>query len=73
MRNIQLIDTGRVTAKPAGEFNIGNKMLWNYDSSTEVLSIIKISEHFNIFTLLGSDGSTHERKLKNTRLIGFAQ
>ena len=70
---IQLQQIGRVQAKPAADFKIGDKMAWNFGHTTTVIGIASKTKAFITYILKDDkNSSVHERKLKNTRLVAFA-
>lgn len=70
MSLIQLQGIGLVKAKEAGEFKIGDVMVWNYGATSVIKGIAKETKAF-ITYITESKGETYERKLKKSRLVGF--
>jgi hypothetical protein len=70
---IQLQQIGRVQAKPAGQFKIGDRMAWNFGHTTTVIGIASETKAFITYIMTNDKtASRQERKLKKTRLVAFA-
>ena len=78
MATIQIQSVGKVNAKPAAEFSVGEKMLWNFGYSSEILEIVKETPTQIVFKInsISPTGKvedfTGERRLKKTRLVAIA-
>jgi len=75
---IHLQGVGEVLAKPAKDFKIGEKFMWNTGATSEIVAIIKETKAFIIFKtkttkdFFGKDEIKYwERKLKKDRLVGI--
>jgi hypothetical protein len=62
-----------VNAKPADEFKPGERMGWNFGSTTEVISRVSETASFVIFEIKDQHGKLWHRKLKKDRLVAIAQ
>jgi hypothetical protein len=70
--SIQLQQIGRVQAKTAAQFKIGDKMVWNFGHTTTVLGVASETKAFITYILKDDKNSSrHERRLKKTRLVAF--
>jgi hypothetical protein len=70
---IQIQSVGRVQAKPAIEFSIGDKMVWNFGYTSEVVRVVKETKSQIIYELKSTDsGNIHERRFGKQRLVAFA-
>lgn len=65
---VHLIAVGDYPAKPAGLFEPGDHMAWNYGTTTTVASVAKVSAAFVLVTF--TDGT--DRRIKASRLVAFA-
>lgn len=70
-KSIHLQGIGRVHAKPAQEFKVGEKMGWNYGSTSKVIGVKKVTKKFIVFRLQTKDGSVWERRLKKDRMVAI--
>jgi hypothetical protein len=75
---VHLQSIGKVEAKPAQEFEIGQFMAWNFGSQSKVVGIAKETKAFITFELLcpdinndWADAKVYERRLKKTRLVAI--
>ncbi len=72
---IHLQSYGKAPAKPAGEFSIGDTMLWNFGYTSRVESIAKETDKTITYKTSWKDsrGNTEfgERKFLKTRLVAF--
>ena len=67
MKNtIHLQSYGRAEAKPAEEFKVGEKMLWNFGERSTVLAIVKETAKF-----ITSQFENTDRRLKKDRLVAI--
>ena len=66
---IRLQGIGWVEARPADTVSPGESLMWNYGYSNKVIAVAPCGEKFLTFTLESQDGSTHQRKLKRSRLV----
>ena len=79
MQTIHLQGIGKVEAKPAQEFQIGEFILWNFGSQSKIVGIAKETKAFITFKLEyplsgrrdWADTGTSERRLKKSRLVGI--
>ncbi len=69
-KTIQLIQVGKVKAKPAGEVKKGDVLLWNYGEETEVLSVSPKGKKSVIITMK-TDSDNWVKSFVKTRLIGY--
>ena len=69
-QSIQIQAVGRVEAKPAVDFKIGESMMWNFGGTTEILRIVRETAKMIIYELQG-ENDTHERKFKKDRLVAI--
>jgi len=67
---IHLQGYGEAKAKPAKEFKVGEKMLWNYGGKTMTKAILKETKCFITFQI-EEDGELYERRLKKNRLVAI--
>lgn len=72
MKTVNLQSVGEHKAKPAQDFSIGEEMVWNFGSKSEVVAILKETAKFITFSLLCSDGNVYAKRLKKDRLVAFA-
>lgn len=72
MNTIHLQGIGEANAKAAGEFKVGERMLWNYGIANVVVGIEKETAKTITFTLKGTDSQFYSCPLKKTRLVGVA-
>lgn len=72
MSSIHLQGIGRVKAKPAQEFRVGDYMGWDYGGVSKVVGIAKETAKTITFLVLCSDGQVYERRMKKTRLVAVA-
>lgn len=78
-QSIQLIGVGRVRAKPAYMFKVGENMMWNYGSRSKVLAIIDQTPKQIVFAVSGdlskseSASQSYTRRMKKDRLVGIGQ
>jgi hypothetical protein len=70
MNTTHLQGIGSVKAKPAGEFKIGERMMWNYGGKTEVTGILSETKAFITFELTDEHG-VWERRLKKDRMVAI--
>jgi hypothetical protein len=75
---VHLQGIGKVEAKPAQEFQIGEFMMWNTGSQSKVVGIAKETKAFITFEILYPDcwrdwanAKVGERRLKKTRLVAI--
>lgn len=75
---VHLQSVGKVEAKPAQDFEIGEFMVWNFGSQSKVVGIAKETKAFITFELLSpdcwgdwSDAKVLERRLKKSRLVAI--
>ena len=75
---IQLQYVGKVNAKPVQDFKIGEKMMWNYGFTSEIISIVKETPKQIILEMnsVSPEGKksegTHRRRMQKTRLAAIA-
>lgn len=67
---VHLQYVGEVEAKPAQDFVIGEKMMWNYGCTTEIVSKKEVSSCYLMFGII-ENGKHYERKLKKDRLVAI--
>ena len=59
---------GMVPAKPAGDFAVGEWMMWNGGESTRILAVREASPAYLVFTFENTKGDgTHERRMMKSR------
>ena len=72
---IHLQGVGRVEAKPAKEFKIGESFMWNYGSTSEIKRIVKETSSYITFEIeyeaYSGKMELGERRLKKDRLVGI--
>lgn len=78
--SVQLQSVGRVKAKPAAEFQIGEGMMWNFGSTTRVVAIVAQTARTITFELetvtsgfAQTVGQRHNRKFLKPRLVAIAR
>ena len=72
MKTIQLQQVGKVSAKPAFDFKVGESMAWNFGSTTKIINIVKETAKMITFQFDSEkNGETHERKFLKTRLVAI--
>jgi len=69
--SVHLQYVGRVKAKPAKDFRIGEKMMWNGGSTTEVVSVVKTTAKFITYGLRDDESGPWVRRLKKDRLVAI--
>lgn len=72
IKTIHLQGIGRTPAKQAQEFSVGDRMMWNYGSTSLVEAIKDASASFLVFTLVSERGERSERRLMKSRLVAVA-
>ena len=68
---IWLQNYGFAPAKKAVEFKVGEKMLWNFGSKSEVVEIVGESKSFITIRSLCSDGNIYQSRLKKDRFVAI--
>lgn len=63
---IHLQSYGKAEAKPAKDFKVGEKMLWNFGEKSEVTAIIRETPSMIVFQL-----GEWQRKMKKDRLVAI--
>lgn len=77
MNTIQLQSIGKVEAKKASDFKVGEKMKWNFGYTSEVLEIVKETKTQIVVKLNSIDPLGRvsdfigERRLKKERLVAI--
>jgi hypothetical protein len=67
MKNtIHLQSYGRAEAKPAIDFTVGEKMLWNFGERSTIVAIVKETEKYITFQFENTD-----RRLAKHRLVAI--
>lgn len=76
---VHLQSVGKVEAKPAQEFEVGEYMMWNFGNVSKIISILKETKSFITFEVLCPDcwgdwaeAKTYERKTKKEKLVAIA-
>lgn len=69
MAKIHLIGWGDVNAQPAENVKVGDTLLWNYGSKSQVVSIDKITAKSITISTRCSDGKIYQRMMRKNRLI----
>jgi hypothetical protein len=72
---IHLQGVGRFQAKPVSEVAVGDRLVWNYGYTSEVVSIERVSPAFVAVTTRGEeglDGRLYTRRMKLSRLVAFS-
>ena len=62
---------GAVNSKAAGEFKVGETMLWNYGFEEAVVAIEKETAKTITFTIKNTGGQLFSRKLNKSSQVGF--
>ena len=65
---VQLQSVGHCLGTPAAELKAGDKLMWNFGYTSEIVEIVKESKSF-IFVKELSGGNIYERRLKKDRLV----
>jgi hypothetical protein len=66
---IQLINVGRVAAKPAGELQVGDVLRWNYGYTSTVTSIVPRGKTQIIVGCCDVWNGYYARIMSKTRLV----
>ena len=66
---IQLINVGRVAAKPAGELQVGDVLRWNFGYTSTVTSITPRGKTQIIVGCSDTRDGYHARTMSKTRLV----
>ncbi len=69
---VQLISVGHYPAKPAGELQIGDTVVWNYGATSTVTGFIKETKKQMVVELTDRYG-VHQRRMNKSRLIACEQ
>lgn len=76
---IHLQSVGKVEAKPAQDFQIGEYMMWNFGQVSKVVKVLKETKSFITFEVLCPDvwgdwaqAKTYERRTKKETLVAIA-
>ncbi len=74
MQTIQLQSIGLVQAVEAASLKVGDITVWNFGATEEILEVLEPTAKFVKFIIRTvSNGSTYERRLKKTRLVGIKE
>jgi hypothetical protein len=68
---VQLQGIGRVAAKPARDFQVGDLAVWNYGYTSEVVSVSPKGRTQLLWGVKTSDGNVLDRVVKADRLIAY--
>lgn len=68
---VKLQAVGWIKAKAANDFQVGEKMGWNFGSITEVTARLSETDSFVTFQLRDKQGKLWERRLKKSRLVAI--
>jgi len=71
MITVHLQALGAVNSKPAGEFKVGEDMMWNFGLKNTIVSVEKETTKTITFSLQGSDGHLYSRKFNKDRQVGL--
>ena len=72
MQTVQLQGVGKVKAKPASEFSVGDFMGWNFGHCSLVVGVAKETKSFITYELQNPEtGDIHERRLGKSRLVAI--
>lgn len=72
MNTIHLQGIGRVTARPAGELNVGDVTIWNYGYREVVESITPTGKQsVTVVIRNAKTGEAFTRTMRRTRLVGI--
>lgn len=72
MTKLHLQGVGKVNAKKAVDFKVGDKMVWNFGSTSTITGVAKETKAFITYIMTDSKmPEPYERKLKKDRLVGF--
>lgn len=71
-KRIHLQGIGLCEAKPASEFLIGQKMLWNYGAKSIITGVKNETKSYITYIIADERGLTWDRRLKKTRLVATA-
>jgi len=66
---IQLINVGRVAAKPAGELQVGDVIRWNFGYTSTVTMIVPRGKTMITVHTQRDNDSTYTRVMNKTRLV----
>lgn len=67
---VHLQGIGKVRAKPASAFEVGERMGWNYGYTSQVISKEKRGQFIH-FKMLASDNQVYSRRMKPSRLVAL--
>lgn len=71
---IHLQGIGKVKAKPAGNFKVGEKALWNYGYTSTIKNIQPVGKTGNFHnwtTQEDKSGGIYQRRVRKDRLVGY--
>ena len=66
---MNLIGIGNVDGTVAAEVKVGDRLMWNFGTTSTVVSIEEKSAQFIIVSEKWTDGNTTERRMKKTRTV----
>jgi|TARA_R110002167_G_scaffold239503_1_gene444606 hypothetical protein len=66
---MRLQSIGFVLGTQAKEVKVGDSLMWNFGSKSNVLEIVKETAKTIIFKTVGENGYIGERRLKKDRLV----
>ena len=69
---IHLQRIGLHIAKPAGEIQVGDILVWNYWSTSSVVSVREISKCFVEVSSRSENGIVYPRRMKKDRLVAWS-
>jgi hypothetical protein len=70
-QTIHLQEIGRVAAKPAKDFTVGDFAVWNAGFTSEVISIAPKGRTQITWQVRTKDGKTWDRVVKADRLVAY--
>ena len=66
---VQLQSVGRVAAKPAGELQVGDVIMWNYGYTSTVAAVTARGTTQIVVRTQRDNDSTYTRMMSKTRLV----
>lgn len=69
MAKMHLIGWGDVEAQPAENVKVGDILMWNYGSKSEVVSVDKITAKSITIIERCSNGKLYQRMMRKNRLV----
>ena len=71
MESIHLQGVGNFIAKRSEEIVVGDVTVWNDGLTETILGVVRRTPTMTVYSVRSDDGTTHERKMKNSRLVAY--